>query len=50
MTEARIEVRFAWWVRYYLAGLLLFAWLTGGTPDWEKVRRVLTRGLRLRCG
>jgi len=39
-----IAVRFSWWVRPYLYGVALTAWLTGLTPDFEKVKRTVQRG------
>ena len=42
-----LKVRVSWWIRYYLAGVSLCALLTGATPDFEKVHRVVMRGIHI---
>lgn len=44
----RIEVRMAWWLGPYLAGITLPCWLTGVEPDLQKVGRTMRRALRTR--
>lgn len=40
-----ISVRVAWWVRWYLSGVMFAAWITGATPDATKAARWIRRGL-----
>jgi hypothetical protein len=40
----RIEI--AWWVRWYISGVALFAQTFGFEPDLEKVRRTVMKGCR----
>lgn len=47
-TRIRLEVRLAWWLRPYLARVLMVAWLMRCEPDWEKVRLKIERGIRIR--
>lgn len=41
----RLSLRVAWWVRWYLVGVVIAARLTGATPDMTKLARWITRGL-----
>ena len=42
-----IQIRVAWWVRWYLATCLVFASLHGLRPNGEKiVRTVVRHGIR----
>ena len=41
----KLSLRVAWWVRWYLVGVVIAARLTGATPDMAKVERWLRRGL-----
>lgn len=43
----RVHASVAWWLRLYLYGVVLTAWLTGLMPDEEKVMRVAKRAIRL---
>lgn len=47
MTVVTIRVRFAWWLRYYLAGVALMSRFTGCEPDAEKVAQWIRRGVVL---
>lgn len=40
-----VEVRVAWWVRWYVAGVSLFCKLTGLEPDLAKVLATAERGI-----
>jgi hypothetical protein len=42
-----VKVSFAWWVFPYLHALTAFAFITGCTPDIEKVHRIIQRGMKL---
>lgn len=42
-----VHASVAWWLRLYLYGVVLTAWLTGAQPDQEKVMRVAKRAIRL---
>lgn len=41
-------VRFRWWLRYYLFGVVLTSRLTCLEPDWERVERWVKRGMVVR--
>lgn len=47
MASMTIKVRIAWWVRWYISGVSLFAMLTGLEPDIEKVKATAMNGVRL---
>ena len=49
MTMARlvVAIRVAWWVRWYISGVALFAMLTGLEPDMERVKATAMKGVRL---
>ena len=42
-----VKTSWAWRVPVYVWGLVFVAALMRTEPDWDKVRAVLTRGLRL---
>ena len=48
MVSLRICV--AWWLGWYLAGLVFVCRVTGREPDWGKVGRIAQRAIRLRSG
>jgi hypothetical protein len=41
-----LTVRVSWWVRPYLQCVALFAYITGMTPDMDKVTRTAMRGVK----
>jgi hypothetical protein len=43
----RIKVRPRWWLKHYVLGVVLTAWLMGVEPDWQKVQRVMARGFKV---
>lgn len=45
MAKIEIRVRMRWWCRVYVEGVVFVARLFGLEPDWEKLRRVLERGI-----
>ena len=49
MTMARlvVTIRIAWWVRWYISGVALCAFITGAQPDMEKVKATVMKGVRL---
>ena len=46
----RVEFRSAWWLRFYLRGVLFMALTLDLEPDWEKVFRMVLRAMRFRFG
>lgn len=44
---AVVRVRLAWWVRWYLAGVVLMARMSGLDSDPVKVARWVGRGVRV---
>jgi hypothetical protein len=47
--KAKLTVHVAWWLRYYLMGVVLVAWAMRSTPDNDKVSRVVLKALTLTC-
>lgn len=49
MTRATvtIRIRVAWWLRAYLGSVALFSTLTDMVPDWDKVARMVERGVKV---
>ena len=49
MTMARlvVTIRTAWWVRWYISGVALRAFITGAHPDMEKVKATAMKGVRI---
>jgi len=41
-------VRSAWWVLPYLYGIRLRCMLTGAEPNYQRVARVVERGMRIK--
>ena len=48
MARMKITIRVAWWVRWYIGGVALFAFLTGMEPDMEKVKAKVMKGIRIK--
>jgi hypothetical protein len=42
-----IKIKRAWWLRPYLYGVLIFSYMTGMQPDFEKVARTAARGFKV---
>lgn len=40
-----VEIRWRWWLRWYLLGVYLTAKTFGLSPDWPRVQRWIRRGL-----
>lgn len=49
MHTIRLSMRYAWWLRYYLYGLVTMAVLTRRQPDWDKVGRVMVKAVRIKA-
>ena len=51
MTMARlvVTIRIAWWVRRYISGVALCAFITGAHPDMEKIKAKVMKGVRITC-
>ena len=47
MASMTIKVRIAWWVRWYISGVALCAFITGAHPDMEKITAKVMKGVRL---
>ena len=47
MASMTIKVRIAWWVRWYISGVALRAFITGAHPDMEKITAKVMKGVRL---
>lgn len=43
-----VTIRMAWWVKPYLCGVLLTAWLTGRQPDPDRVGAWVQRGMTMK--
>lgn len=44
-TIIRLSISLRWWFKPYLWGLATVAYLTGRTPDRDKVERVVSRAV-----
>ena len=51
MTMARlvVTIRIAWWVRWFISSVALFAMLTGLEPDMEKITAKVMKGVKVTC-
>lgn len=47
MASINVTIRIAWWVRWYISGVALRAFITGAQPDMEKVKATAMKGVRL---
>ena len=47
MASINVTIRVAWWVRWYISGVALRAFITGAHPDMEKVKAKVMNGVRL---
>lgn len=45
---ARVSVKRAWWVLPYLRSIEVFCWMTGMTPDLDKVSATVMRGFKMK--
>lgn len=46
--QIHVELRFAWWLRWYLIGVVLVAVLMRRRPDEEKLKYWIRKGLKQR--
>jgi hypothetical protein len=44
--QIEVRISFAWWLRWYLDGVVLMARMTGREPDMLKVGRWIRRGTK----
>ena len=47
MASINVTIRIAWWVRWYISGVALCAFITGAQPDMEKIKDKAMKGVRL---
>ena len=47
MASMTIKVRIAWWVRWYISGVALRAFITGAHPDMDKITAKVMKGVRI---
>ena len=47
MVFMTFNVRIVWWVRWYISGVALRAFITGAHPDMEKIKDKVMKGVRL---
>lgn len=47
VTQLRIRLRVAWWLRWYLSGVALAEYLTGMEPNPDRVGRWIQRAIRV---
>ena len=43
-----VRVSIAWWLRWYLTGVIATSWLTGLQPDTDMVAWWVRRAIRMR--
>lgn len=46
LSRITLRVRVAWWLRWYLAGVLMVAYLTRREPDNDKLRYWVCKAVR----
>lgn len=46
--QFHVELRFRWWLRLYLRGVILFAVITRQRPDEQKLIYWIRKGLKQR--
>lgn len=49
MAACTVRITVAWWLRWYLLGVSLAAHMTGASPDYDKVREAVMRGVRVKA-
>lgn len=49
MATAHLSIRIAWWLRYYLIGLVLMHRLTGMQPNWGRVSHWAGKAIKPEC-
>ena len=47
MACIKVKITVAWWVRRYISGVALCAFITGAQPDMEKIKDKVMKGVRL---
>ena len=47
MAAINVAVRVAWWVRWYISGVALCAFITGSQPDMEKIKAKVMKGIKV---
>lgn len=45
-----IQVKMRWWLRLYLYGVVFTSYITGMSPDRDKVTKWMRRGMKMRLG
>ena len=48
MARLVVTIRIAWWVRWYISGVALCAFITGAHPDMEKITSKVMKGVRIK--
>lgn len=47
MASIKVTIRVAWWVRWYISGVALFAFITGAQPDMDKIKAKVMKGIKV---
>ena len=47
MVPIKVTIRIAWWVRWYISGVALCAFITGAQPDMEKIKAKVMKGIKI---
>lgn len=47
--ELRITIKVAWWLKFYMFGVILMSRITGMSPDESKVRHYIMRGISVKA-
>ena len=47
MASIKVAIRVAWWVRWYISGVALCAFITGAHPDMEKIKAKVMKGIKV---
>ena len=46
--QLTLEVRYRWWLKLYLYGVVWMVYVMDIEPDWDKVERAIAKGVIVR--
>ncbi|MBC7201922.1 MAG: hypothetical protein H5U29_00165 [Pusillimonas sp.] len=46
--QIKVQIKLAWWIRWYLMGVVLMARLTGQQPDPERIGYWVAKAARVK--
>lgn len=48
--QITLKLTVAWWLRYYIYGVVLMCWMTGAGVNEERVSKWMRRAMKVRIG